>query len=263
MTTEFSRFIQSRPVVIIVQGNIMPNNRNFTRSILVLFILNLSVLMAGCGGSSDGSIKTIDSTVIIDASVTEGGAPLDVKFNLASDDFILGASWNFGDGETSIPVNPNSSVKHTFIADGTYTVNVKADTNSGGTQTDTITITVGSGISPTVTMVLFVNDLDASLYSVVGNSSVGDTDFNFLLQSTIPGDDTPGLIEQGETGFIEMKCDVSWELDAYFNAGSDFDAGHGQLEMQLFSCGVTYTCTFESLQIPDEINVGMRCGMFF
>jgi len=56
----------------------------------------------------------------------------------------------FGDGITVEPVNPNSSVTHTYTEDGTYIVSVKAELNLEGTQTDAIEITVGSGTSTDV-----------------------------------------------------------------------------------------------------------------
>ena len=67
----------------------MPTNRTFIRSIIVLFTLNLSFLMAGCGGGGDGTIKavdddnvkTIDSSVTIDASTIQGESPLEVKLS--------------------------------------------------------------------------------------------------------------------------------------------------------------------------------------
>ena len=232
----------------------MSNYRTFTRSIIALFILNLSFLMAGCGGGGDGTIeevddsnvKTIDSTVTIEASPISGEAPLEVKFSLVSNDLILSASWNFGDGETTGlispnsptgPINPNNSVKHTFTEEGTYTVSVATDTNSGGPQGDTIEITVGSGVSFPVTKVILNNlSPDQSITKVVGNSSVGDIDFNFPLTDTVTGEFTPS-IGPGERGFIEVKCDVSWQLDVSFTDSNGEDAGQTQLGMELYSCG--------------------------
>ena len=236
----------------------MSNNRTFTRSIIVLFILNLLFLMAGCGGDKDdidtvddSNVKTIDSTVTIDASVTQGDAPLDVKFFAESDDLVLSQSWNFGDGDTAETLDPNRSVKHTYTEEGTYTVSLNANTNLGGARTDSITITVGSGITFPVTTVYLVNLLpDQTLYSVVGNSSVGDTDFNFRLQETDPDNASPGLIEPGEEGFIEVKCDVSWEMKASFTDGIDLDTFQEQRGMELYLCGVDYEWIFFELPNP-------------
>ena len=230
----------------------MSNHRTFTRSIIVLFILGLSLLMVGCKGDfndvksvDDSKVPTIDSTVTIDANVTEGEAPLKVKFFAKSDDLILGQSWNFGDGATAETLNSNSNVKHTFTEEGTYTVTLNTATNLGGAQTDSITITVGSGKSFPVTTVYLVNLFtDLTLYSVVGNSSVGDTDFNFSLQESDPDNASPGLIEPGEEGFIEVRCDVSWELDAFFTDGDDLDAHKEHRGMELYSCGVEYEWVF-------------------
>ena len=146
----------------------MSKYRTFIQSIIVLF--SLSSLMVGCGGGGDGTIeqvdednvkqvdednvKTINSTVTIEATAADANAPLEVKFKVVSKDLILSASWNFGDGETegpispyspTGPINPNSSIKHTYRVAGTYTVSVATETNSGGTQTDTIVITIGPG----------------------------------------------------------------------------------------------------------------------
>jgi PKD repeat protein len=213
--------------------------------------------MAGCGGDGDGSVetndgigKTIDSTVTIDASVTEGEAPLEIKFYVKSDDLVLSQSWNFGDGATAETINPNSSVKHTYTEDGTYTVSVVTTTNSGGPQSDSIEVTVGSGISYPVTKV-FLNNLipDLTLSKVVGSSSVGDVDFNFPLTNTVTGEFTLGL-EPGEEGFIEVRCDVSWQLDVSFTDANGKDAGQSQLGLRLYSCGIEYEWELVELEKP-------------
>jgi PKD repeat protein len=235
----------------------MSNNRTFTRSIIALFILNLSLLMAGCGGDGDGSVKTadgigdtIDSTVTIDASVTNGDAPLEVRFRAKSDDLVLSQLWNFGDGTTAETINPNTSVKHTYTEEGTYTVSLVTETNLGGQQSDAIEITVGSGVSLPVTKVYFSNlSPDQYLVKVVGNSNAGDTDFNFTLYDTVTGE--PSLsIGPGDQGYIEVKCDVSWELDVSFTDSNGADAGQDQIGMELYSCGVDYEWTYFDLLNP-------------
>jgi hypothetical protein len=202
-------------------------------------------LIAGCDGDGDVEIAdgigdTIDSSVTIDPSVTNGDAPLEVKFRVKSDDLILSQSWNFGDGATAETINPNSSVKHTFIDDGTYTVSVVTETNLGGQQSDSVAITVGSGITYPVTRV-YLNNLmpDLTLSQVVGNSNAGDVDFNFPLTSAVTDEFTIGL-EPGELGYIEVKCDESWQLDLYYTDANGDDAGVDQLGQQLYSCGVEY-----------------------
>lgn len=128
--------------------------RTFARNIAALFILNLSLLLVGCGGGGGDDNKSVQgesddaSAVSIKASTVAGEAPLTVKFSVKSDDFILSAKWDYGDGTTAEPVDPNSSVTHTYTKDGTYTVSVNAGLNLGGTQSDTIKITVGTGITP-------------------------------------------------------------------------------------------------------------------
>ena len=233
------------------------SNHTSARSIIYLFTLGLSLLLAGCGGGGDGDVETadgiadtIDSTVTIDASVTEGDVPLEVKFRAKSDDLVLSQSWNFGDGATKETINPNSSVKHTYKEEGTYTVSLAANTNLGGQQGDTIEITVGSGNTFPVTKI-FLNNFspDLTLYSVVGNSSVGDIDFNFALYDTVTGDPTQG-IGPDERGYIEVKCDVEWELEASFTDGTDLDAESEQRGMQFYSCGRPYEWLFFVLPNP-------------
>jgi plastocyanin len=234
----------------------MSNNRTSSLSIIVFFILNFSFLIAGCGGGGDGTIeevddsnvKTIDSSVTIDASTIQGESPLEVKFNVDSNDLILSALWNFGDGESvevspnnpTGPINPNSSIKHTFTEEGTYTVSVVATTNSGGEQNDEIEVTVGSGVSFPVTKLTLGNlTSDQTIIKVVGNSSVGDIDFDFPMTDTVTGEFTLG-VGPGERGFIELKCDVSWQLDVSITDSDGADAGQKQIGMKLYSCGVDY-----------------------
>ena len=244
----------------------MSTNRTFIRSIIVLFALNLSFLMAGCGGGGDGTVKTvdddnvktIDSTVTIEASPSKGEAPLEVKFSVKSNDLILSALWNFGDGEAvevspnnpTGPINPNSSIKHTFTEGGTYSVSVVATTNSGGEQSDTIEVTVGSGASFPVTKLTLNNlTLGQTITKVVGNSSVGDIDFDFPMTDTVTGEFTLG-VGPGERGFIEVKCDVSWQLDVSITDSNGADAGQKQIGMKLYSCGVDYEWVLFDLNNP-------------
>ena len=244
----------------------MSNYHNSTRSIFVLFIFYLSILMSGCGGGGDGTIeqvdednvKTIDSTVTIEASPSIGKAPLEVKFSVKSNDLILSALWNFGDGEAvevspnslTGPINPNSSIKHTFTEGGTYSISVVATTNSGGEQSDTIEVTVGSGGSFPVTKLTLSNlTTDQTITKVIGNSSVGDIDFDFLMTDPVTGEFTLGT-GPGERGFIEVKCDVSWQLDASLTDSNGADAGQRQRGMQLYSCGVDYEWVLFDLNNP-------------
>lgn len=221
------------------------SNHTSARSIIYLFILGLSFLVAGCDGdgdvkTADGEGKTIDSTVTIDASVTEGDTPLEVKFRAKSDDLVLSQSWNFGDGATAETINPNSSVKHTYKEEGTYTVSLVANTNLGGQQSDTIVITVGSGNTFPVTKVILNNLLpDEIIVKVVGDSNTGVIDFNFTLFDTVTGKPTIAL-GPGDSGYIEVECDVTWGLELSFTDLDGVDTEQEQLGRQLYSCGVPF-----------------------
>jgi PKD repeat protein len=253
MTTEFYRLINFRAVAIIAEGEIMSNHSS-ARSIILLFCLGLLFLVTGCGGDGDGSVETsdgiadtIDSTVTIDASVTEGDAPLEVRFSAKSDDLVLSQLWNFGDGDTAETINPNSSVKHTYTEGGTYTVSLVTATNLGGQQSDTIEITVGQVIAFPVARVTLINNLpEETLVKVVGDSSAGDIDFNFTLYDTVTGEPTLAL-GPGKWGYIEVKCDVNWELDVTFTDADGANARLDQIGMQLYLCGVGYEWEFFEL----------------
>ena len=130
----------------------MSIQHTFSRNIITFFIVSFLTLLVGCGGggSDNSSVQgeSDDSGLSIEASTVQGEAPLTVRFSAESDDdYIVSAAWDFGDGTTAVPTNPNSSVTHTYTEDGTYTVSLTAGLNLGGTQTDTIKITVGSGIT--------------------------------------------------------------------------------------------------------------------
>jgi len=72
------------------------------------------------------------------SNVTSGFAPLTVQFTDLSKN-ATSWNWNFGDGDTSTKQNP----VHTFLAAGTYTVNLTVG-NENGTNSKVATISVGS-----------------------------------------------------------------------------------------------------------------------
>jgi PKD repeat protein len=69
-------------------------------------------------------------TADFSASVTAGGAPLDVSFTDLSNQMPTGWSWDFGDMGTSGDQDPN----HQYTDPGTYTVSLTA-TNPSGSHT--------------------------------------------------------------------------------------------------------------------------------
>ncbi len=52
-----------------------------------------------------------------------GGAPLAVSFEIVSDTTVVGARWNFGDGNTSTEINPT----HEYTTSGQFTVEAEID----------------------------------------------------------------------------------------------------------------------------------------
>lgn len=81
-----------------------------------------------------GSNKTINLGESIDFSGSKSSDP---------DGYIIGYSWNFGDGSTGSGKN----VTHKYTSAGSYTVKLTVTDNSGLKNIDTITITVKSNSS--------------------------------------------------------------------------------------------------------------------
>lgn len=80
-----------------------------------------------------------------------GLAPLTVAFSsLGSSDpdgDILSFAWDFGDGATSSEANPT----HAYSANGTFIATLDVNDGNGGSDTDTLSITVGN-VAPTATI---------------------------------------------------------------------------------------------------------------
>ncbi len=71
-------------------------------------------------GSCDGYLYAFAGSVSFTADPTSGPKPLTVRFTDMSSNSPTGWVWEFGDGSTSAEQNP----VHTYIAAGTYTVNL-------------------------------------------------------------------------------------------------------------------------------------------
>lgn len=82
------------------------------RSLPAVSLLVLLVLIAGC------SLLQVSPSVDFDASVTEGRAPLVVRFTPYVEGNPTSYSWSFGDGRTSDEPNP----MHVYQHHGTYSV---------------------------------------------------------------------------------------------------------------------------------------------
>ena len=86
------------------------------------------------------------------ATPTSGNAPLTVQFSGSGssdpDGTVTTYEWNFGDNTTGSGVN----VSHTYSATGTYVAVLTVTDNSGLTDTDQVTISVGVDSAPTAAM---------------------------------------------------------------------------------------------------------------
>ena len=78
------------------------------------------------GGPPSAGTPTADFS----ASLTTGGAPLEVTFSDQSSEIPTSWSWNFGDSATSSAENP----VHEYAAAGEYSVSLTA-TNASGSHT--------------------------------------------------------------------------------------------------------------------------------
>ncbi|MEA3412545.1 MAG: PKD domain-containing protein, partial [Pseudomonadota bacterium] len=125
----------------------------FARSITVLFILSLTLFLAGCDDNDNAGGVNITS------NVQEGISPLAVQFDVETDEFLTGATWNFGDGTKVIPIEPDGSVEHTYTESGTYTVRYNAE-GFGEPFTDEIQITVIPNVNLIVSSFAIDTEID-------------------------------------------------------------------------------------------------------
>jgi len=100
----------------------MSNSSMFVKYICLLCVIQLSVILIGCGGSPYQGPGGTLSEATVTASVHEGFNPLDVTFNVSGLSGVnADVTWDFGDGETA-ETTGNSSISHTFTTPGNVTV---------------------------------------------------------------------------------------------------------------------------------------------
>ena len=115
-------------------------------------------------------------TLEVTASPTTGQAPLEVDFTATASDqdgTITGVTWDFGDSTTG----SGSSVTHTFVRAGPYTITAVAQDDRGDRVSDQVTITVSEAPNqpPTVKVSALPVGGDAPL-TVRFSSQAVDTD---------------------------------------------------------------------------------------
>lgn len=110
----------------------MSNSSMFVKYICLLCVIQLSVILIGCGGSTYQGPGGTLSEATVTASVHEGFNPLDVTFKVSGLSGVnADVTWDFGDGETA-GTTGNSSISHTFTTPGNVAVLV---TINGRTST--------------------------------------------------------------------------------------------------------------------------------
>lgn len=105
---------------------------------IVVAILLIASQIPGC--IEKETAKNVAPSIIINANVTTGYAPLKVAFTANATDpdgYIVNYTWDFGDGNISYEQNP----VHTFTKNNTYNVTLTIKDNNGSTATDNIWIT--------------------------------------------------------------------------------------------------------------------------
>ena len=105
----------------------------------------LTVVGPGGPATAEATINVQDPIPLADfsADVTEGWAPLPVKFTNKSTGNITGLAWKFGDGVTSGEANPH----HIYTRPGEYVATLTV-VGPGGSDDNAITITVFPGLTP-------------------------------------------------------------------------------------------------------------------
>ena len=132
----------------------------------------------------------------ISAVPTSGLAPLPVFFSSNGssdpDGDPITFSWDFGDGS---PVSSDSNPSHTYTTDGSYEVTLTVSDDSGATDVESITVTVGN-TAPTA---IIAAPSDGDLYTALSYVS--------LL----------GVATDPEDGVINDDASFSWEILLHHN----------------------------------------------
>ncbi|MDN3690322.1 malectin domain-containing carbohydrate-binding protein [Cyclobacterium jeungdonense] len=141
-------------------------------------VLNINLVAQENNATISGfSIESLSDAAlppqaVILASATEGVAPIEVSFNgsSSSGESALSYAWDFGDGGSSLEINP----VHEYITAGTYEVQLTVTDENGGSDSEQISINVWDE-APSWSLSL--NTGTANSVSYEGRDFVGDQNY--------------------------------------------------------------------------------------
>lgn len=230
------------------------------------FILFALILIQGCSSGGDSSNVDTNSSPIADAgndqTVLVGIAVSLIGSNSTdADSDQLTYFWSFESkpaNSTSIIFDENTAfASFTPDIEGEYIVQLSVnDGLASGLDTMMVAATRPSGAS--VATLYFINDFAGEIISIIGACSSGICDTYLTITSTDPNDTTPNIIEQADFGSTAVgftvlpECDVLWKIEPVIKdkspSADDNDMIAATLDMQLFSCGESYTCRLSNLR---------------
>lgn len=112
-----------------------------------LLTLAITACGGGGGGGDNGGNTNLPPNASLNATPTNGSAPLAVSMDATgssdADGTISAYSWTFGDGQTG----SGATISHTYAAAGSYTAMLTVTDNSGANATASTTITANSSTS--------------------------------------------------------------------------------------------------------------------
>ncbi len=154
----------------------------------------------------DGAVGSATTQVVVSAaqnvaptaqfiaSPTSGTGPLLVQLNANqsadSDGTIVSYSWSFGDGTNGSGKN----VAHTYVAAGTYTLQLTVTDNDGASDSEATTITVVEGVNEQPAANFVATPLSGSAPLIVSADASGSSDSDGTVVSFVwsYGDGTNG-----------------------------------------------------------------------
>lgn len=194
----------------------------------------------------------VQSLLIDNGSITVSGEPCDIEFNYSGTGTLTGVGWDFGDGSTSLSLNPT----HNYASPGTYSVTLSITTVNGCPATLTTVVisenccyidantvydlTTNNVISSDLAWDNKVYIADNVIVTVDNNAILDITNVDVIFGECAGIDFTDGAkLRSNNSVYRTCDPDKTWRGISFYSASPDAPN---------YATGIVNECTFKNAQ---------------